>query len=315
MTQLWLKYRPDTLADMVGCEGLKKDAGSWSVAGSLRCGGVIFAGPPGTGKSASARAIAKDMLGDSFFSNFHEFNTSDDRTIAFVRDRLKPLAEQTAVGSKFKIIFCDEADGLTKDSQDALKSVIEKTSPHTLWILCCNTVGRIIPALRSRLPTYTFDPLSVDDASGFLSHVCEQEGFPAKWKDSIGSLITKNRGDLRGCLKTMQVADPDDEDSLADMLSFNMEVMDDIYLSLVGEDYEDALKHSDTVISKGVGREEMIEGLHLAIIDRYNDTDISHQKALHHLLILGQWAARSPLWYASNLLFLQSMIGDFQKRG
>ena len=60
MTQLWLKYRPDSLAQMVGLDGLKEDASGWIVYEQnehrLRCGGVIFTGGPGTGKTSAARA-------------------------------------------------------------------------------------------------------------------------------------------------------------------------------------------------------------------------------------------------------------------
>ena len=106
MSQLWIKHRPDTLSYMVGLENLKKDVPGWIVYEKnnfvLRCGGVIFAGKPGTGKTSAARAIGKDALGSAFEANYHVFNASDDRGIQFIRDRLKGLAQQKAINSSFK---------------------------------------------------------------------------------------------------------------------------------------------------------------------------------------------------------------------
>ena len=314
MTQLWLKHRPSTLTNMVGLDALKADAGSWSVAGTLRCGGVIFHGPPGTGKTTAARAIAKDMLNDAFEANFHEFNASDERGIAFVRDRLKPLAEQKAVGATFKVINLDEADGLTRDAQDTMRQVIELTSPHTLWILTCNRVSRIIPALRSRLPSYTFPPLGVEEADAFLSVVVHEEGFPDQWTDAIPALIKKHHGDLRACLKTLQVCNPDSPDSLLGVIHDDLQVVEGLYDAISEGECEGSLRISTEVINQGIGRDEIIDSIHRSILKTYEQG--GHVSvALKHLLILGQWSARSPDWTAGDLLFLQSLIGDYQNRG
>ena len=150
MSQLWIKHRPDTLNHMVGLDSLKKDVPGWISYENnkfvLRCGGVIFNGKPGTGKTSASRAIAMDALGASFEANYHVFNASDDRGIQFIRERLKGLAQQKATNSQFKIINLDEADGLTRDAQDALRQIIEETCTHTLWILTCNRISKIIPA-------------------------------------------------------------------------------------------------------------------------------------------------------------------------
>jgi len=313
--QLWLKYRPDTLQHMVGLDNLKKDASGWFVAGTLRCGGIIAYGPSGTGKSSGSRALAKDALGDRFAENYHEINGSDDRGIQFIRERLKPLAEQKAIGSKFKIIFVDEADGLTRDAQDALRAIIEKTGNHTMWILACNHIGKITPALRSRLPAYSFPALTVDEADSFLSVVIHEEGLPSKWLDSVPALILKHRGDLRACLKTLQLCNPDDELGLEQLMHDDLMAIDDLYAAILHNDWNDALKLAHAVDRLGVSREEVIDAFHRGILDAYDGNQSDAKTTLNHLCVLGQWAARSPGWTAGNFLFLHAIIGDYQKRG
>jgi len=314
MTQLWLKYRPDTMRNMVGLDGLKNDSQSWAVAGSLRCGGVIFNGKAGTGKTSAARAIAKDMLGSAFESNFHVFNASDDRGIGFVRDRLKPLAEQKAVGATFKVINLDEADGLTTDAQESMRQIIEITGRHTLWILTCNRVSRIIPALRSRLPTYNFGGLEGEEAESFLENIIENEGFPQDWLFSVNALISKTDGDLRACLKTMQICDPNDPKALASAVVQDYSAVISLYDSIVQHEWEDALTNIDSIDRQGLMRDDVIDTLHDLCMSKYNGGDIGIQVALLHLLILGQWAAKSSDWVSGDVLFLRSMVGDYNKR-
>lgn len=320
VTQLWLKHRPDTMTNMVGLDSLKTDTKTWATyednRHQLRCGGVIFAGNPGTGKTSAARAIAMDLLGNTNFSaNYHVFNASDDRGIQFVRDRLKALAQQKASNSPFKVINLDEADGLTRDAQDALRQIIEETSTHTLWILTCNRVARIIPALRSRLPTYTFNPLQIDEADGFLRGVIEEEGFPSEWKDLIPQLVTKHRGDLRSCLKTLQICSPDDPNSLALLVKHDVECVALLFEYVSNESWDLAIEQSNEVVSQGVTREEAIETMHNCIMELYSDGEITSVQALRFLLIIGQWAARSADWTAGDIIFLHSIVGDIQQRG
>lgn len=312
MTQLWLKYRPDTMQNMVGLEAVKKDSASWVVGGKLRCGGVIFYGGPGTGKTSAARAFAMDALGPSFDANFHVFNASDDRGIAFVRDRLKPLAEQKATGHGFKVINLDEADGLTVDAQEAMRQIIETTSTHVLWILTCNRVGRIIPALRSRLPSYQFGGLDGDEAESFLEHVMLSEAFPSQWVEQIPLLIKHTNGDMRACLKTLQVCDPKDESSLIAMLHANRGEVQNIHGLVCERQWDVALERIEHV--GPMGRDDFISAFHDSIMERVKGGFLPAHVALLQLLILGQWAARSSDWVAGDFLFLRAMLGDYMKR-
>ena len=319
MSQLWIKHRPDTLSHMVGLENLKKDVPGWIVYEKnnfvLRCGGVIFSGMPGTGKTSAARAIGKDALGSAFEANYHVFNASDDRGIQFIRDRLKGLAQQKAINSTFKIINLDEADGLTKDAQDALRQIIEETSSHTLWILTCNRVSKIIPALRSRLPTYSFNPLDEDESEAFLAGVIEEEGLPAKWVEDLPALVSKCKGDMRACLKTLQICNPDEDDGLKSHLREDNALIHDLHATLVEQDYESSLTVASDIVKAGLNREDVITVLHLSLLQEFQDGTYGIAIVLKRLLILGQWAAKSPDWTSGDLLFLHAMIGDYHNRG
>ncbi len=319
MSQLWKTHRPDTLIHMVGLDQLKADVPNWVVYENnkyiLKCGGVIFNGPPGTGKTSASRAIAKDHLGSAFEANYHEFNASDDRGIQFIRDRLKGLAQQKATNSPFKIINLDEADGLTRDAQDALRQIIEQTSTHTLWILTCNRIAKIIPALRSRLPSYSFNPLETEEADGFLQGVIEAEGFPNEWNAHIPALVDSKKGDLRACLKTMQICDPNDPDSLLSHLSDSHDSIDDLYATIEAEDWDGAMADIEIIVSEGLSRDDVISTLHGNLLTQYKENNVGIAPTLKRLLILGQWAAKSPDWTSGDLLFLHAMIGDYFTRG
>ena len=322
MAQLWKKYRPDTLSHMVGLDGLKEDFPGWAVyednKHQLRCGGVIFNGPPGTGKTSAARAIGKDLLAHTFDVNYHEFNASDDRGIQFVRERLKGLAEQKAVNFAFKVINLDEADGLTKDAQDSLRQIIEESSTHTLWILTCNRKSRIIPALRSRLPSYSFPPLESDEAQDFLRMVIQEEGYPTEWLDNLPDLVRKSKGDLRHCLKTLQIANPDITNALERQLAGDTSLVDNLYDELLNKDFASALISAENIVKEGIARDEAIGLLHEVMLIRYSSDDANPtplHTVLAHLLILGQWAARSPDWNAGDILFYHSLVGDIHQRG
>ena len=319
MSQLWKTHRPDTLNHMVGLEQLKADVPNWVKYENneyvLKCGGVIFNGKPGTGKTSAARAIAKDQLGHAFEANYHEFNASDDRGIQFIRDRLKGLAQQKATNSPFKIIGLDEADGLTRDAQDALRQIIEQTSTHTLWILTCNRIAKIIPALRSRLPSYSFNPLDIEEADGFLQGVIELESFPSEWKDHLSALVESKKGDLRACLKTMQICDPNDPDSLLGHLSDSHDSIDELYASLEAQEWDNVMKCIDTIVSEGLSRDEVISTLHGNLLTQYREGNVGVAPTLRRILIIGQWAAKSPDWTSGDILFLHAMIGDYYTRG
>ncbi|MCD6535582.1 MAG: AAA family ATPase, partial [Thaumarchaeota archaeon] len=130
------KYRPKTLDDIVNQEEVVS-----SLKNILKTKAVphmLFAGPPGVGKTATAHAFARDLFGDSYIEDGHfmEINASDERGIQTIREKVKMFARQIPMGGYgFKILFLDESDQLTDDAQHAFRRVMEQFSTTCRFIL------------------------------------------------------------------------------------------------------------------------------------------------------------------------------------
>ena len=115
--EIWVeKYRPRTLDEVVGQDEVIQRLKGYVERKNIPH--LLFSGPPGTGKTATSIALARDLFGENWRDNFIEMNASDERGIDVVRHKIKEFARTAPIGgAPFKIIFLDEADALTADSR------------------------------------------------------------------------------------------------------------------------------------------------------------------------------------------------------
>jgi replication factor C small subunit len=192
------KFRPTFIDDVVGQEEAVRIV--MGLAARVPEGGVfphlLFHGPPGCGKTTLAYAVARSVLGFGWRDNFLELNASDERGIAMVQGRLKPLVNQAVAEAPFRIVFLDEADSLTRDAQDALRRIIEQASHTTRFILSCNRVSKLTEAIRSRCAVVPFKPLNETAIRTILHQVSESEKLQFS-KEMEDSIVIHSRGDAR----------------------------------------------------------------------------------------------------------------------
>ena len=175
MSELWVeKHRPRSVSEIRGQPAVVQRLTIY--AEKKQFPHLLFAGPPGTGKTTAAMALTKDVFGDNFRENLLEMNASDERKLESIRTKVKQFARTSPYGgAAFKIIFLDEADALTNDAQGALRRIMEQYAETCRFILSCNYSSKIIEPIQSRCAVFRFRPLADSDVHQQVHHVAAIE--------------------------------------------------------------------------------------------------------------------------------------------
>jgi replication factor C small subunit len=202
--EIWVeKYRPKTLDEVVGQDAIVRRLKGYVEKKNIPH--MLFSGPPGTGKTATAIALTRDLFGEVWRENFIEMNASDERGIDVVRHKIKEFARTTPISAPFKIIFLDEADALTADAQAALRRTMEMFSKSCRFILSCNYVSRIIEPIQSRCALFRFKPVPKEAMRKRLLEICEKEGVKIT-DDGLEAILYISAGDFRKAINVLQAA-------------------------------------------------------------------------------------------------------------
>jgi replication factor C small subunit len=198
------KYRPKKLDEVIGQEHILPLLKSFAEKKSMPH--LLFAGPPGVGKTTVALALAHELFGDAFRMNFLELNASDERGIDIVRGKIKDFARTMSVSDvPFKIIFLDESDALTSDAQQALRRTMELYSEVTRFILSCNYSSKIIEPIQSRTAVLRFFPLTKEHVEKMIKKIAHGEGLKVEDK-ALDAIFYISEGDMRKAINILQGA-------------------------------------------------------------------------------------------------------------
>jgi replication factor C subunit 2/4 len=206
----WIeKYRPTKLNNIIDHDDIIK---------TLKCAikncnipHLLFYGSPGTGKTTTILAIARELFGPkNFSSRVLELNASDERGINMVRNNITAFVKSSISqpdpeypSPPYKLLILDEADAMTIDAQTALRKIIENYSNITRFCIICNYNDKIIAPITSRCIQFKFSSLSKKNINTHLKKIAEKENLILS--DEIFNIITNiSQGDLRKSIGILQ---------------------------------------------------------------------------------------------------------------
>ncbi len=265
------KYRPLTLDDIVGQEQIVKRLKKYTNEQSMP--NLMFSGPAGVGKTTTALALAKSVLGEYWKNNFLELNASDARGIDTVRNQIKNFCKLKPVGSPFRIIFLDEVDNMTKDAQHALRREMEMYTKTSSFILSCNYPSKIIDPIQSRCAIFRFAPIKKEDIMARLEYICKEENFEYT-DEGINTIVYFAEGDMRKSVNILQSAATEGEeiteDSVYDVISKSkpQDINNMVTAALSGDFMKARDLLRETMILQGTSGEDMVVQIYQDVTNR-----------------------------------------------
>ncbi len=281
MNEIWTeKFRPKNLSEFVGqTDNIEKLKG---FVKSRDVPHLIFSGPPGTGKTSAAIAMAIELYGENWKENFLELNASNNRGINVIRGHEDREGRDTGLVSVkdyarlkasnelgFKLIFLDEADQLTGDAQAALRRTMEMYT-STRFILSCNYSSQIIPPIQSRCVIMRFRALSDSAIKERILQIAKKENIPLS-EDVVTAISEVAEGDMRRAINVLQTLASSGEISekrVYEMFGYSSQSE---FTSLVSTALEHGLfddareKLDDLMIKSGVSGIDVIRGIHSVV--------------------------------------------------
>lgn len=243
---LYRKYRPQTLETLVGQEHVKKTLASAIELGKISHA-YLFTGPRGTGKTSTARILAKSLncingptvkpcgecascrdISNSIPIDVIEIDAASNRKVEDTQNILEKV-QYVPVNGKFKIYIIDEVHMLTNHAFNALLKTLEEPPENVIFILATTEVHKVLDTIKSRCQRYDFRRITTDDIVKHLRYISDNENIKIT-NDALLAIAKNSAGGMRDSISLLdqlsilgvsKEVDVEDVNSILGRISFD----------------------------------------------------------------------------------------------
>ncbi len=281
---LYRKYRSQTFGDLIGQEHVVRTLQNAVKAGTVNHA-FLFTGPRGTGKTSSARLLAKVLncpnqkdgepcnecelcttITDGHCMDVLEIDAASEAGVEDVRRLIVDVIEYRPTVARYKIFIIDEVHDLSSKAFDALLKTIEEPPEHIVFILATTELHKVPATIQSRCQKFQFNRASIQDIYGRLAHVLGQEGV--EFEPAAVQIIARMAdGGFRDGLSLLEQAlvTADGKLSLQSVLDqlglIPGETVDELLVSMAGRRPQDVLRLVDEIYRTGRDAKAILEAM------------------------------------------------------
>jgi DNA polymerase-3 subunit gamma/tau len=275
---LYRKYRPQTFEDMVGQEHIAQTLrNALSARPSRVAHAYLFCGPRGTGKTTSARLLAKALncvngptatpcnecefcarvRDNQPIMDLVELDGASQRKIENAREIIESISFAPSKPGLRKVYIIDEVHMFTKEAISALLKTIEEPPPHAVFILATTDAHKVPTTIVSRCQRFDFRRVGPSDIARRLHYVAQNENVALE--EEAAQLIAQTAdGGLRDALSLLEQVIAYAQDSVREedvrlvLGSVSRELLWSMADAVAVRDAGAALRHVETAAEDGV---------------------------------------------------------------
>lgn len=276
------KYRPKTLQELVGQEFVRQTLQA-SLKSDKTAHAYLFFGSRGTGKTSTARILAKALncqtprasgdpcnqcefcLGadNGSFVDMIEIDGASNRKIEHARALIEKIYFSPTLGKR-KVYIIDEVHMLTKEAFNALLKTIEEPPEHAFFLLATTELNKVPETIRSRCQVFTFHRLTPEQIAGRLSEIAQKESITVE-HDALLLIAKKSLGGLRDAIGLFEQVATSGEVTVKQMQQelgmASMNDLEEFYAMIDQRDAEAAIRFVGSLSSEGVYLGDFLEQL------------------------------------------------------
>ena len=220
---LYRKYRSQSFDDLVGQDHVVRTLQSAIERGRI-AHAYLFTGPRGTGKTSTARLLAKALncaqgptahpdgtceicrdIAVGSCVDVIEIDAASESGVDDIRETIVDTVEYKPVVARYKVFIIDEVHDLSAKAFDALLKTIEEPPEHVVFILATTEFHKVPTTIRSRCQKYDFHRATMGDLTGRLRHVADGEGVEVE-PEALSALARMADGGYRDALTLLEQA-------------------------------------------------------------------------------------------------------------